>query len=282
MRRCRAAGERLVALRADLPFTRQRLPRRSDPECGKPLQNLSAAVEHAEVRREDLVGRHNQQISSKRGDVDPQVRCGVHRVDVGPRAGGVGDLDNATDVGDRPERVRGHPDGHDPGPVTDDLIEGVKVERRPVLGQLDPAHGGPPLLGDGEPWRDVGVVIHARDDDLVAGPELAAKGAAHGEGQRRHVRAERDLVGIVRPEEVGAGRVDLGQHRIGLDRGGEGAAMVGIPRLEVRAHRVDALARHLRPARSVQVGHRTAVDGAPQRREVVAQGRDVETGPLAD
>src|SRR5204862_320084 len=42
---------------------------------------------------------------------------------------------------------------------------------------------------------DVAVVVEARDEDLVAGTELATDGAREREIERRHVRSEDDLLG---------------------------------------------------------------------------------------
>ena len=94
--------------------------------------------------------------------------------------------------------------------------QAVQVERCAVLPELDPADGRAAILGNGEPRCDVGVVVEAGHDDLVARTEVAAQRAADAKRDRGHVRPERDLVGIVGTQEVGAGGVDLVEERIGL------------------------------------------------------------------
>ena len=62
-------------------------------------------------------------------------------------------------------------------------------------------------------------MVEARDHDFVAGPEFAADGAANGEGQRGHVGAEGDFVGVA-VQEVGHGPAGFGDHGVGVAAGG--------------------------------------------------------------
>ena len=78
-----------------------------------------------------------------------------------------------------------------------------------------------------EPGRNVGVVIEARDQDFVAGAEVAADRARHHIGQRGHVGAEDDFIGGA-VEEVGHGGAGFGDHGVGVAAGGVGSAGVGV------------------------------------------------------
>ena len=276
------AGERLVALRADLPLARQLLTGRPHAVRREPLEQIAAAVEHAQVRREELVRAADQEVRLQCRDVDRHVWRGVHRVDIGQGANRVGGLDGAADVGDRAEGVRREPDRHDLRSIAEHRVERIEVERRPVIGELDPADDEAAVLGQGQPWRDVRVVVEPRHHDLVAGRQVATDRTAHRKGQGRHVRTERDLVGIVGADEIGGRSVDLVEERIGLDRCGEGAAMVGVAALEIVRHGGDAFARDLRAARAIQVGDARAIKRPRQRREVIAQRGDVQAALLAD
>ena len=233
---------------------------RPDAVRGQPLEELAPAVEHAEVRREELVRAGHQEVGLQGRDVDRQVRRGVHGIDVGDRADGVRRLDHAADVGDRSERVRGEPDGDDLRPRRQDVVEAIEVERGSVLGELEPPDGRAAILGDRQPRRDVGVMVEPRDHDLVPGVQVAAERAAHREGERRHVRPEGDLVGSWAPTKSAPAAWASSRMRIGLDGRREGAAVVGVAALEVGGDGVDALARHLRAAGSVEVRDRPPVD----------------------
>ena len=135
----------------------------------------------------------------------------------------------------------------------------------------------PASRGGGDPGPPVGLVVQARDHDLVAGPEHAGDRAREGERQGGHVLAELDLGRGGRPEEVGDGLVRLAQDRVAADAGGEGAVGVRVGLAVVRRHRVDDPLRHLRPARPVEEDDRAAVLLGGQRRELRAQGDGIES-----
>ena len=71
--------------------------------------------------------------------------------------------------------------------------EVVEVERR-VVADVGEADDEVEVVRELEPGRDVAVVVEPRDDDLVAGLELAPERAREREVERRHVRAEDDLL----------------------------------------------------------------------------------------
>ena len=124
---------------------------------------------------------------------------------------------------------------------------------------LGPADGDA-FFFEREPGRDVGVVIEARDQDFVAGAEVAADGAGHGEGQRGHVGAEDDFVGAA-VEEICHGGARIGEHGIGVAAGGVGSASVGVVAAQVVGDGVDDALRHLRSAGAVEEYGGMSVDG---------------------
>ena len=107
-----------------------------------------------------------------------------------------------------------------------------------------------------EPGGNVGVVIETRDQDFVAGSEVAAadlatKGAGDGVGERGHVGAEDDFVsGAV--QEVGHGGAGFGEHGVGIAAGGVGSAGVGVVAAQVVGDGVDDALRNLRSAGAVE------------------------------
>jgi len=152
----------------------------------------------------------------------------------------------------------------------------VDVEGAIVEADVDPADHGAAVLGHGQPRGDVRVMVQPRHDDLVTRAECAADGAADREGQRRHVRPERDLARVLGSEEVGSGCVGFVGERIGLAARDEVPVAVGIARCEIGADRVDRLLRHLRAGGPVQVRERHAADLAAECREVGPRGVDIE------
>jgi hypothetical protein len=158
-----------------------------------------------------------------------------------------------------------------------------------VVGHAEPAERRAGALGQQLPRHDVGVVLHLRDDDLVAGADPEPLGlGARGGGVAQGVRDEVDALGDV-----------LGEHHLGLVRSADEAgdlqprALVRLGRLLAELvrrpvdvgvvpgvellDRVDHLQRLLRGVGAVEVDQRTAVaDAARQDREVLADLSDVD------
>jgi hypothetical protein len=94
--------------------------------------------------------------------------------------------------------------------------------------------------------RTSSVVIHARQHDRIAGGKVAPDRARDGESERRHIRAEHDLVGIGRAQEIRHRPMRLVDQRLGRDRGGENAAQIGVGLDHRGGHPLDGAACHLR------------------------------------
>ncbi len=86
--------------------------------------------------------------------------------------------------------------------VVDQPLELVEVEIEAGLDDADLVHDEAAILRDEQPWRDVRVVVEPGRDDLVARLERARDRVRQQEVERRHVRAERDLVRVA-ADEVG-------------------------------------------------------------------------------
>ena len=84
----------------------------------------------------------------------------------------------ARDVVDRAGAVRRPAEGGDPRAVGELGGEVVEVDQAGVGVDAGLAHGDAAVLGRQHPRRDVGVVVEARHQDLVAGAELAAAASA--------------------------------------------------------------------------------------------------------
>ncbi len=128
------------------------------------------------------------------------------------------------------------------------------------------------VLSHAEPLGDVRVVIEFRDDDLIACLERSRGRMGQQELQGRGVRAEGDLLRVA-AHEVRRRAPCLGDHRVGLDGGGEGPSAVRIRVDQSVRDRVEHLARHLGSPRAVEERVRVSAL-SPIERRPRAPGRD--------
>src|SRR5206468_12237122 len=136
---------------------------------------------------------------------------------------------------------------------------------------LDPSDGDTSVLGHLQPRGTVGVVVEASDYNFVSSLQLAANGAGHGIGERRHVGAEGNFVGGA-VQEVGHGAAGFDDHGVGASAGGVGSAGVGVVTAEVVGDGVDHALRHLRPSGAVEKRGGVSVDGLGEGGELGADG----------
>jgi len=251
--------------------------RRPDLVCRQRIHDVAPPVQRAEMGPEELVHGARDEIRVDRARVERKVRCRVDRVHIQPGARTVDvirDLPNRVDGADR---VRGPTHRHDPGPLGQDLVEAVEVERAVVEPWLPGADDRLVVSRRRNPRVDVRLVVEAADHDLVAGPQRRADRARHVERQRGHVRAQPDLGGVD-TEEVGERRVRVRDDRIGALRGQERAAVIGVRLPVVAGDGVDHRLRDLRPTGAVEEDERPAVLGEREGRESGANRIDVEGG----
>ena len=114
--------------------------------------------------------------SRSRAPARRPARCGrrLGAVDQHGSAPGVGDVDDAPDRVDRAERVGDVGDRDELGARPDELLELVEQQLAGVVDGRD-AQTGAPLLADHLPGDDVGVVLHRRDEHLVALAEMRSR-----------------------------------------------------------------------------------------------------------
>ena len=171
---------------------------------------------------------------------------------VGPRegAGLVRERGDAPHIRERADGIGRNRKGDDPRSLGERGGERVGLEPA-IVRDIGEANLEPAVVRQLQPGRHVPVVVEPRDEDLVAFAQLASGRAAEGEVQRRHVRAEDDLVGRA-AEEAGGGEARVRDDRLAADARRERAADVGVRVAQVRRHRGDHLVGHLRAARSVE------------------------------
>ena len=131
------------------------------------------------------------------------------------------------------------------------------------------------------PRHDVGVVLHHRDDDLVAGPQAGAEGVGAQVQRLGGVLGEDDLLGAGRADELGE-RGPRALERLGRLGAQQvhGPGDVGVVVQVMIFDRLDHDARLLRGVRAVQVDQRPVRRRPLQDREVGADVLDVERDRL--
>ena len=108
------------------------------------------------------------------------------------------------------------------------LLELVQFQGAVFHVEVDPGHLAATVLGNQQPGRDIGIVVEAGEDDLVARVEGVRQGPADVQGQGGHVVAEDDLLGAGGVQEVGHGAMGLRQDSVRLNAGGKSAFVVGV------------------------------------------------------
>ena len=128
------------------------------------------------------------------------------------------------------------------------------------------------------PGHDVRVVLHQREDDLVALAQVGvAPGARHEVDRLRRVAGEDDVLRVPRadvPRRLRAHPL-VGVRRLHRERV-DAAVDVRVLRLVVARQRLDDGARLLRRRGVVEVDQRMAVHLAPEDGEVLPQPRRIE------
>src|SRR5712692_3642901 len=95
-------------------------------------------------------------------------------------------------------------------------------------------------------------MVQFGDNDLVTGSPVSSQRAREMKSQRRHVRAEGDLVrrGV---QKLGAHPAGVFNCRVSLFAGRIGPMSVGVVMIEIVGHRFADLTRHLSSAGAVEV-----------------------------
>ena len=102
------------------------------------------------------------------------------------------------------------------------------------------------------PWRVIGIVVKVRDDNFIVGRPFPRQRAAQGEGERSHVGAKGNAIGIGRADKIrqcGMGRIQFG---IAFTAGGEFTTVVGITMGEIITDGINHALRHLAAGRAVE------------------------------
>ena len=153
------------------------------------------------------------------GEVD-----GIHIRD---RAGVAAERAQCGDVVHGSGAVRRPAERRDARAIGEQRGECIGVDDAHVRIDCDLAHGHAAILGREQPGRNVGVVVKAGHQHLVARPELTEERPRGVHRERGHVRAEDDLARLGAEEGRGL-RAGILEHVPGCDRRDEGPAEVGV------------------------------------------------------
>ena len=231
------AREQLVRQRAGLEAAPQRAGGRGPGLVGPPpFDHPGPSVGDPEMGAAELVRRADQHVGVDVTDVNRLVRRVVDGVHPGQRPGRVRELAHAAGVGDRADRVGGPGERDHLGPRPELAFQVAEVQGRVVV-QLDVPHHQIAVVRDLQPGRDAGVVVEARDQDLVARAKRAGRGPGQREVERGHVRPEDHLAGLA-AQEPGCLALSLLEDLPDPDARGVARAQIGAGLPKRQRHRV--------------------------------------------
>src|SRR5207248_8166350 len=119
------------------------------------------------------------------------------------------------------------------------------------------------------PGRDIRVVIQFRDDDFIAPVKLWCERTRQMKGERRHVRAKRNLIWMS-IEKIGEGLPRIHNGSVCFLARRISPMRVGVVMIEILNHRFGHHARDLRTARPIEVGHSVIGVAAFERGKVLS------------
>ncbi len=264
----------LVVQRSRLPALRHGVSIGTDLIRMQARQMLAFAVEHTHVRPKEFVGRAGKKIAIQLANVNRPVRGVVHCVDVRNRACVARHADDGLHVVDGANRVRRVSHGDNPATRRELAREVVQVKRAVFFVDVHELNLHPAFF-ERLPGRDVRAVVELREQNLVAGAEVAADSAADRERQRSHVLPEDDFVRIA-AQEISHRGARAGDDLVGLATGRVLPVGIGVAGFQIMRNGVDHALRDLRAARAVEESWGTAVDRARERGELRADPREIE------
>ena len=273
----RRARQPFVVLGPRFPLAGQFVPSRAHAIGAQPFQVRVLAIEDAHMRAVELVGGTGQKVAVKRLNVDQTMRRILHGVDkrIGPD--GLGPADDRRHIVDRAHGVGGIADRHQPCTRGDQRLHVLHVERAGFHIHIRPANLRASILGQHQPGRDVGVVVQARDHDLVLRPKLGGQRMAEGKGQAGHVVAKDDFRRL-RAQQVGGSLAGVVDHGVRADRRLEDPVRVGVAPRVIVGDGGDHRFVHLRAAWVVKKDPLPAFIALLQGGELETDGVYVEHG----
>ncbi|MPM58331.1 hypothetical protein SDC9_105162 [bioreactor metagenome] len=218
----------------------------------------------------EFVTGEGQQIHPESRHVGGPLRNALRTVRHHDRADRVGPVGDLADRVDSAQYVADPGDRDDFRPFVDQPVALCRFQIEPaVVGDVEPAQGRPACLASQLPGHQIRMVLHHRDDDLIAGLQPAAEGIGGQVERLGGVLGKDDLIGRASVDELRhlhPGTFEccrgLGPQRV------HGAGDVGVVAQVVRLHSLDDLAGFLRGVRRVEIDQRVPVDFPVENREI--------------
>ena len=239
------------------------------------------AVQHADPARPvNLVAGEGVELAIEFAHVHRQMRDRLRAVHQHRDASGVGQVDHELDRVDGPERVGQVDKRHQLHPPAAEQPLVLVQDQFAGVGEGHDFQRRAGALAQQLPGHDVGVVLHAGDDDLVAGLDRAA-----AETARHQVDAFGGAAG--ENDFLDAGRVQKGAHLFPRALVGGGGSLrqqvnapvdVGVIAGVTPADGVDDRFRFLHRGGVVQIDQGLAVNPLMQDRKIGADAGEVQPG----
>src|SRR5210317_773610 len=166
------------------------------------LEQFAPSPKYALVRTEKLVGGANQEITTDGLYISCNMRDRLNTVDIRQGAGGSCLRTDRRYVVQRPGQIACAANAEEPCALRNQIIENLEIEFECVDIEGQPRDLEIQILGEHSPRPDIGIVIHARKDDLVAGSKQPADRTGNMHRYCRHVLTEHDLVTRRRIEKI--------------------------------------------------------------------------------
>src|SRR5262245_1281764 len=239
---------------------------------------LLLAIENANAGRAvHLMAAENVEITIEALYINFQVRDRLGAVDQDGNAVAVRSFDDALHWIDRAQRIGDVDDRHQLGARAEQLLVPLEREFAVVVDGHD-AQLRSLLFAQDLPGHDVGVVLHVRDDDLIAGTDVGtAKGLGYEVDSFGCAAREDNFLRLRRVEKA----LYLGPSFL-VFAGGKlaeemhGAMNVRVVMLVEAADGVDDAARLLRRGGVVEIHKRMAVYRPVQNREIIPDLLQIE------
>jgi hypothetical protein len=132
-----------------------------------------------------------------------------------------------------------------------------------------------PLRFERFPGCDVGIMIQARQDDLITRANVTPKCAADRKGQRGHVRSENHLVRST-SQQISHNGARCVNCLVSTATGCKCAMGIGIVVDQIIGDGIDHPLRNLRPARTIEKHGRMSIHLLCQRRKLCANPGQIE------
>ena len=197
--------------------------------------------------------------------------CKLHGIHIAERASRARFGTEALHIVDGARAVGSIAQCHQAGAGREDLAQRIVGELVGVRIEIHPADHQALVFGQQQPGCHVGVMVHPRQDDLVARLERTPQAARHVQGERGHVLTEHDFVGRCPIERRDGGMGGIHQFACRPGRAKK-SAEIGVFLKQGFHGAVNHPLRHLRACGIIEITPGFSVISEGKGRELLADG----------